>query len=189
MAFLTFMVRSLTGGGTGSLSSRSSRAHTHGTVATISFVPTYEYACTKCGQHVEVFQRVSDEPLTECGVCGGPLRKVFHPAGILFKGSGFYSTDNRSKSSGEGGSKKSSDGSSSEKSSSSEKKSDSGSGKSSSDGSGSSGSGSSGSGSSGSGSSGSGNSGSGNSGSGSSGSGSKDSSPSSSSGSAKERSA
>jgi putative FmdB family regulatory protein len=62
-------------------------------------VPTYEYACTKCGQHVEVFQRVSDDPLTTCGVCGGKLRKVFHPAGILFKGSGFYSTDNRAKSS------------------------------------------------------------------------------------------
>ncbi|MDP9241817.1 MAG: FmdB family transcriptional regulator [Actinomycetota bacterium] len=62
-------------------------------------MPTYEYACTKCGQHVEVFQRVSDDPLTTCGVCGGKLRKVFHPAGILFKGSGFYSTDNRAKSS------------------------------------------------------------------------------------------
>ncbi len=60
-------------------------------------MPTYEYACTDCGQHVEVFQRFSDEPLTTCGVCGGPLRKVFHPAGILFRGSGFYSTDNRAK--------------------------------------------------------------------------------------------
>ncbi len=60
-------------------------------------MPTYEYACTRCGQHVEVFQRLADESLTECGVCGGPLRKVFHPAGILFRGSGFYSTDNRSK--------------------------------------------------------------------------------------------
>ena len=59
-------------------------------------MPTYEYACTSCGQHVEVFQRISDEPLTECGACGSPLRKVFFPAGILFKGSGFYSTDNRS---------------------------------------------------------------------------------------------
>jgi putative FmdB family regulatory protein len=89
-------------------------------------VPTYEYACTKCDQHVEVFQRVSDEPLTICGVCGGPLRKVFHPAGILFKGSGFYSTDNRSKSSGDGSKKsseKSSEGSSEKSSeSSSEKK-------------------------------------------------------------------
>src|SRR6266496_1493052 len=60
-------------------------------------MPTYEYACTKCGQHVEVFQRISEPPLTTCGVCGGPLRKVFHPAGIVFKGSGFYTTDSRSK--------------------------------------------------------------------------------------------
>jgi len=59
-------------------------------------MPTYEYACTNCGQHVEVFQRISDEPMTVCGVCGGPLRKVFHPTGIVFKGSGFYSTDSRS---------------------------------------------------------------------------------------------
>jgi putative FmdB family regulatory protein len=60
-------------------------------------MPTYEYACTKCAQHVEVFQRISEPPLTACGVCGGPLRKVFHPAGIVFKGSGFYATDSRSK--------------------------------------------------------------------------------------------
>ena len=40
---------------------------------------------------------MSEPPLTTCGVCGGPLRKVFLPATILFKGSGFYSTDNRSK--------------------------------------------------------------------------------------------
>jgi putative FmdB family regulatory protein len=60
-------------------------------------VPTYEYECTSCGQHVEVFQRISEDPLTACGVCGGPLRKVFHPAGIVFKGTGFYATDHRSK--------------------------------------------------------------------------------------------
>jgi putative FmdB family regulatory protein len=60
-------------------------------------MPTYEYACQSCGTHIEVYQRFSDEPLTECGVCGGPLRKVFHPAGILFKGPGFYSTDSRVK--------------------------------------------------------------------------------------------
>ena len=64
-------------------------------------MPTYEYACTKCGQHVEVFQRISEPPLTTCGVCGGPLRKVFHPAGIVFKGSGFYATDSRSKAKAE----------------------------------------------------------------------------------------
>lgn len=62
-----------------------------------SDVPTYEYECTACGQHVEVFQRIKEEPLTTCGACGGPLRKVFHPAGIVFKGSGFYATDSRSK--------------------------------------------------------------------------------------------
>jgi len=62
-------------------------------------VPTYEYVCQSCGTHVEVYQRFSDEPLKECGVCGGPLRKVFHPAGILFKGSGFYVTDSRATSS------------------------------------------------------------------------------------------
>jgi putative FmdB family regulatory protein len=58
-------------------------------------MPTYEYACVDCGTHVEVFQRFADESLTTCGLCGGRLRKVFHPAGILFKGSGFYRTDNR----------------------------------------------------------------------------------------------
>jgi putative FmdB family regulatory protein len=58
-------------------------------------VPTYEYACQSCGHHVEIYQRFTDAPLTVCEICGGPLRKVFHPAGILFKGSGFYSTDSR----------------------------------------------------------------------------------------------
>ncbi|HEX2031797.1 MAG TPA: FmdB family zinc ribbon protein [Actinomycetota bacterium] len=58
-------------------------------------MPTYEYACTRCGTHVEVVQRFNDDPLSDCGVCGGPLRKVFHPAGIVFKGSGFYATDSR----------------------------------------------------------------------------------------------
>ena len=42
-----------------------------------------------------MFQRITDEPLAVCEVCGGRLRKVFHPAGILFKGSGFYKTDSR----------------------------------------------------------------------------------------------
>ena len=58
-------------------------------------MPTCEYACQSCGNHIEAYQRFADEPLTVCGVCGGPLRKVFHPAGILFKGSGFYATDSR----------------------------------------------------------------------------------------------
>jgi putative FmdB family regulatory protein len=60
-------------------------------------MPTYEYVCKRCGHRVEVVQSLSDEPLKTCGVCGGELRKVFHPAGVLFKGSGFYSTDARAK--------------------------------------------------------------------------------------------
>jgi putative FmdB family regulatory protein len=66
-------------------------------------MPTYEYVCTSCGTHVDVYQRFSEDPLTVCGVCGGQLRKVFHPAGILFKGSGFYATDSRAKSRGKAG--------------------------------------------------------------------------------------
>ena len=69
-------------------------------------MPTYEYACQSCGRHVEVFQRFSEDSLTTCEVCGGPLRKVFHPAGILFKGSGFYATDSRRSSTKSGGDKK-----------------------------------------------------------------------------------
>lgn len=60
-------------------------------------MPTYEYACTDCGERVEVFQRIADAPLEVCEVCGGRMRKLFHPVGISFKGSGFYATDNRGK--------------------------------------------------------------------------------------------
>jgi len=65
-------------------------------------VPTYEYACTECGDRLEVVQRFSDDPLTVCGPCGGRLRKVFSPVGIVFKGSGFYRTDSRSGAVGAG---------------------------------------------------------------------------------------
>lgn len=58
-------------------------------------MPTYEYRCLQCDHHIEVVQSFSDEPLRECPKCGGPLRRVFHPVGIVLKGSGFYSTDNR----------------------------------------------------------------------------------------------
>lgn len=58
-------------------------------------MPTYEYACKNCGTHIEVVQSFSDEPLTTCEACRGELRKVIYPAGILFRGSGFYSTDRR----------------------------------------------------------------------------------------------
>jgi putative FmdB family regulatory protein len=59
-------------------------------------MPTYEYVCTKCGEGLEVVQSFSDEPLTKCPACKGKLRKLFSPAGIVFKGSGFYKTDSRS---------------------------------------------------------------------------------------------
>jgi putative FmdB family regulatory protein len=58
-------------------------------------MPTYEYACKACGEHLEVVQSFKDDPLTECPNCGGVLRKVFAPIGIAFKGSGFYKTDSR----------------------------------------------------------------------------------------------
>lgn len=58
-------------------------------------MPTYEYVCRDCNEHLEVVQSFRDDPLATCGKCGGSLRKVFTPAGIIFKGSGFYSTDNR----------------------------------------------------------------------------------------------
>jgi putative FmdB family regulatory protein len=63
-------------------------------------VPTYQYACTACDERLEVVQKFTDEPLTECGSCGGRLRKVFSPVGIVFKGSGFYRTDSRASSNG-----------------------------------------------------------------------------------------
>jgi putative FmdB family regulatory protein len=59
-------------------------------------VPTYQYACTECGEQLEVVQKFSDNPLTVCPACEGRLRKVFSPVGIVFKGSGFYRTDSRS---------------------------------------------------------------------------------------------
>ncbi len=58
-------------------------------------MPTYQYTCTDCGEPIEAVQKFTDDPLTVCAVCGGRLRKVFSPVGIVFKGSGFYRTDSR----------------------------------------------------------------------------------------------
>jgi putative FmdB family regulatory protein len=58
-------------------------------------VPTYQYACTSCDERLEVVQKFSDDPLTECPSCASRLRKVFSPVGVVFKGSGFYRTDSR----------------------------------------------------------------------------------------------
>ncbi|MBM4149409.1 MAG: zinc ribbon domain-containing protein [Lentisphaerae bacterium] len=62
-------------------------------------MPTYEYECQKCGATLEKFQSIKDPPLKRCPKCRGKLRKVLGTgAGIIFKGSGFYQTDYRSKS-------------------------------------------------------------------------------------------
>lgn len=63
-------------------------------------MPTYEYRCRDCGEHLEVVQSFRDDPLTDCPACGGSLRKVFGSIGITFKGSGFYKTDSRAASGG-----------------------------------------------------------------------------------------
>jgi len=63
-------------------------------------LPTYEYACKQCGEHLDVVQRFTDDALTTCLSCGGSLRKVFGSIGISFKGSGFYKNDSRSSGGG-----------------------------------------------------------------------------------------
>lgn len=60
-------------------------------------MPTYQYQCADCGEALEIHQSFSDASLTECPACGGSLRKVFNAVGVVFKGSGFYRTDSRSK--------------------------------------------------------------------------------------------
>ena len=60
-------------------------------------MPIYEYACTSCGERTEARQSFDDPPLEECPVCGGKLRKLYSRVGIVFKGSGFYSTDAKKK--------------------------------------------------------------------------------------------
>ena len=55
-------------------------------------MPIYEYRCAK-GHTFEEMQRMTDDPLTTCNVCGAPVQRVFHPVAVHFKGSGFYNTD------------------------------------------------------------------------------------------------
>ena len=71
-------------------------------------VPTYTYTCTACNDVIEKRQSFSDPPLTTCEQCGGTLRKIIHPVGIVFKGSGWYINDSRSKSSSTSGASSSS---------------------------------------------------------------------------------
>ena len=61
-------------------------------------MPLYVYRCNENGHEFQARQRMVDDPLTECPVCGGPVRRVVSSVGVVFKGSGFYVTDNRSSS-------------------------------------------------------------------------------------------
>jgi putative FmdB family regulatory protein len=66
-------------------------------------MPIYEYRCEK-GHTFEVLQRMSDDPVEKCEVCGAPVQRVFRPVAVHFKGSGFYNTDyGKSKRAGGGG--------------------------------------------------------------------------------------
>jgi len=58
-------------------------------------MPTYDYQCRSCGTITEVVHSMTEDGPTACPVCGGSLRRVIHPTGIIFKGSGFYKTDSR----------------------------------------------------------------------------------------------
>jgi putative FmdB family regulatory protein len=84
-------------------------------------MPIYQYECDTCGIRFERLQRMSDEPLTECPECEGKVHRVIQPVGIIFKGSGFYITDNRQVSSPTLTPPKDSDKTSAAKSSSDEK--------------------------------------------------------------------
>ena len=67
-------------------------------------MPIYEYACSSCGHRFEKKQSFSDEPIAACPECAASVRRVLHPAGIIFKGSGWYITDSRKSSGSENGS-------------------------------------------------------------------------------------
>ena len=90
-------------------------------------MPIYEYRCEE-GHLLEVMQKITDDPVTHCEVCGAAVQRVFHPVAVHFKGSGFYNTDYGKKKSGansatgEGGSSSKDSDSSSSKTESSSKK-------------------------------------------------------------------
>jgi putative FmdB family regulatory protein len=62
-------------------------------------MPVYEYECEQCGVRFERLQRMADASLTECPECSGHVHRVMQPVGVIFKGSGFYVTDNKGRSS------------------------------------------------------------------------------------------
>ena len=67
-------------------------------------MPTYGYRCGSCGHEFEIQQRITDQALARCPKCGGKLSKMLYPAGIIFKGSGYYTTDYKGSGNGSAGS-------------------------------------------------------------------------------------
>lgn len=61
-------------------------------------MPTYAYRCDTCSHEFDIFQRFSDDALRDCAECGATIRRVIQPVGVVFKGSGWYITDNRASS-------------------------------------------------------------------------------------------
>jgi len=59
-------------------------------------MPIYGYRCRSCGNELEVLQKMSDPPLKTCPKCSGELTKILYPVGVIYKGSGYYSTDYKS---------------------------------------------------------------------------------------------
>jgi len=68
-------------------------------------MPTYGYKCRRCETEFDVIQKMSDDPIEKCPKCDGPVKRVFHPVGIIFKGSGFYTTDYKNKQSNDAAAK------------------------------------------------------------------------------------
>ncbi|MFQ5598749.1 MAG: FmdB family zinc ribbon protein [Nitrospiria bacterium] len=56
-------------------------------------MPIYEYECGDCNKKTEIMQKITDPPLSVCPDCNGPMQKIVSPAGLHFKGSGWYITD------------------------------------------------------------------------------------------------
>lgn len=67
-------------------------------------MPTYDYQCRSCGHRIEVIHAMTDQGPSVCERCGGEMRRILFPAGIIFKGSGFYKTDSRAASGADGAS-------------------------------------------------------------------------------------
>jgi putative FmdB family regulatory protein len=91
-------------------------------------VPTYDYRCRDCGHTIEIMHSILEDGPDACERCRGPVERVLHPTGVIFRGSGFYKTDSRAANKSGGGSSDGGGGSDGSKSSSGSGAKDSGSG-------------------------------------------------------------